>query len=158
MHSASTLTTLDGLSEEEWVLHGSSYSCDCLWPSDPEQGHLIPEYNQKAVYGTCLVELAILYATIRTPKIDWGWQLVDNPRNPHILVVGPEYLHLSKGYVHLIGREAFTDFILEGLTCLSYTEVKPKKEVTVYPSMLQLLIKQRRIVVMSYEEYEHQNR
>lgn len=158
MHSASTLTTLDGLSEEEWVLHGSPYSCDCLWPSDPHQGHLIPEYNRKAVYGTCLVELAVLYATIRTSSSDWGWRLIDEPYHPHILVLGPEHLHISKGYIHLIRREAFTEFVLEGLTCLSETEVKSSKEIVVYPSMLQLLIKQRRIVVMSYRDYERQKK
>lgn len=158
MHSASTLATLDGLSEEEWVLHGSSYSCDYFWPSDPHQGHLIPEYNRKAVYGTCLVELAVLYATIRTPSADWGWHLIDEPYHPHILVVGPPRLHVGGGYIHLAERSAFTDFVLDGLTCLSYTEVKSEKEILVYPSMLELLIKRWRIVVMSYADYERQKK
>ena len=158
MHSASTLTFLDGLSEEEWVLHGSPNSCDYLWPSDPEQGHLIPEYNHKAVYGTCLVDIAVLYATIRTPSEDWGWRFIDDLYHPHILIVGPERLRVSQGYIHLVKRSAFIDFVLEGLTCLAYKEVKSEQEFIVYPSILELLIRQRRIVVMSYEEYARNQR
>jgi hypothetical protein len=157
-HSASTLAILDGLSEEEWVLHGSRYSCDYIYPSAPHQDHLIPEYNCLAVYGTCVVEIAILYATIRTPSADWGWQLVDDPHHPHILVLGPENLHLSMGYIHLVKREEFPKFILGGLTCLSYNAVRSRREIAVYPNMLQLLVQHRRIVVMSYEEYERQKK
>jgi hypothetical protein len=156
MHSEATLATLDDLSEEDWVLHGSPYSCDNIQPADPHQDHLIPEFNRKAVYGTCLVELAVLYATVRAPRADWGWQLINEPEYPHIMVVGPERLRLSMGYVHLVKRNDFTEFILNGLTCLSYIEVKSRKEIAVYPSMLELLIKQRRIVVMSYAEYKKQ--
>jgi hypothetical protein len=100
----------------------------------------------------------VLYATIRTPSADWGWRFMDIPYHPHILVVGPPRLHVGKGYIHLAERSAFTDFVLDGLTCLSYTEVKSKKEIPVYPDMLELLISKRRIVVMSYAEYQKQGR
>ncbi|MEI9966867.1 MAG: hypothetical protein WDN67_04560 [Candidatus Moraniibacteriota bacterium] len=157
MDKQSVLAFLDGLSEEEFVLHGSEHAYEYLIPSDPQQGHLIPEYDQVAVYGTCSVEIALLYAVIRTPTVDWGWRVIDDPFHPHILVVGPERLQISSGYVHLVRRSSFTDFVLNGLACLAYTPVKPERAIPVLPDILELLIKQRRIHVLSYEEYQNKH-
>lgn len=153
MDTLSALTFLDSLSEEEFVLHGSPDSHRYLVPSAPDQGHLIPEYNRMAVYGTGLVEIAVLYALIRTSSLDWGWRFVDDPFHPYILVVGPERLYIDTGYIHLVKRPAFTDCVLGGLTYLAYSKVKAEQEVPVYADMLENLIEQRRIAVLSYEEY-----
>lgn len=157
MNAGSTLASLDGLSEEEFVLHGSRERHTYLIPQDPDQGHLIPEYDRVAVYGTCVVEIAVLYAMIRTSSQDWGWRLIDNGFTPHILVVGPARLHISSGYVHVVPRPAFTDFVLEGLACLAYRPVRPKEAIRVYPDLLELLVALKRIRVQSYEEYLQEN-
>lgn len=153
MNIVSALTLLDGLSENQFVLHGSPNQWELLIPQPPDQGHLISEYNRLAVYGTCVVEIAILYAVIRAPSSDWGWRLVEDSWHPHILVVGPGRLPVSSGYVHIAKRSAFADFVLEGLTCLAYTPVSIERTILIYPHILELLIDQRRIVVMDYEAY-----
>ncbi len=135
---------LDGLSEDKFVLHGAHKEYDLLRPSQPDQPHLIPEYNQCAVYGTLFTEVALTYAVISEPRADWGWEF-DPDKKPHLFVDGPPCLHAGIGYIHILKRSDFTKIVAPGLVCLAFKEVVPVRVIAVQPNILELLQKQSRL-------------
>lgn len=153
MTNKKTLASLDNLPEDLYALHGSAERHTVLFPAQPDQGHLIEEYNRLAVYGTLSVEVALLYAVIRAPSTDWGWRFIPDAFRPHFLVVGPTRLQISRGYVHLLNRGDFQDFVLDGLACLAYKTIMPLESREVPTNILELLIARGRIRVIDYETY-----
>ena len=144
MTNEQVIAYLDRLPADKLVLHASNEKHDILKPAYPEQAHLIPEYNQCAVYGTLFTEIALAYAVIHESRADWGWEF-DPDKKPHIFIEGPKYLRAGIGYVHILKRSDFTQVIEPGLVCLAFEEVVPRRVIEVQPNILEVLQSRRRI-------------
>lgn len=143
--NAEALAILDGLSENEIVLHGSSAYHNILRPFLPVQNpYLIKEYGKKAVYGTLMTEIALLYAVIHEPQDQWGWT-IDPQTHPHLFVYGPKRMRAEKGHVYICSRRNFNTIVPPGLVCLSSKQVKPKRVLSVQPNILEVLLDTERL-------------
>ena len=138
MTNERAIAYLDGLPADKLVLHGAHEEYDVLRPSQPNQSHLIPEYNQCAVYGTLFTDIALLHAVIRAPKTDWGWE-VDFEKTPYLTVRGPKRLPIGVGYIHILRQSDFTSIVEPGFSCLAFKEVVPIRVIAVWPNILELL-------------------
>ena len=135
---------LDRLPADKLVLHGAQKEHKILKPAVPNQAHLIPEYNQRAVYGTLFTDIALVHAVIRSPKTEWGWKF-DPEKKPHLFVQGPEFLSIGMGYIHILKRSDFTQTVEPGLVCLAFQEVVPVRVLRVHPNILEVLHKSKRL-------------
>lgn len=143
--NAEALAILDGLSEEEYVFHGSPQAYDILRPQVPFQNqNLIEEYKRKGVHGTLMTEIALLYAVIHEPKDRWGWKIETEPF-PQLFVQGPRRMRGGRGFVHICKRTSFAITVPPGLVCVSTKLVKPKRILCVQPNILEVLMGMERL-------------
>ena len=137
--NAEALAILDGLPAAEYALHGSTTLHEVLKSYLPRQHpDLLPEYRKKAVHGTLVTEVALMYATILESQDFWGWQFKPKKR-PHLFLISPARTRISAGYVYICKRTSFVATIAPGLVCLSPRQVKPVRILRIQPNILEVL-------------------
>ena len=144
------LAYLESLPEDEFVLHGSPHRVSRIHPRQTLMDRSLPEYQEYAVYGTLVAEVAILYALIHLRRDWWGWYLEDSA-DPPCLMVGtacPQPLALAAGFVHVLPRAPFKKLVHAGLVCLAYEEIVPVESVPIEASLFDRLVSSGRFALL----------
>lgn len=137
--AAPTPWVLQKIPHQKYVLHGSPLPLSVVDPRQAYCGGERQETNQFAVYGTLLIDVAVVHAIIRRNRgrNRFAWWL--NTNNVRFQMYA-QNVSLQTGYVHVLPREYFR-VTWGGLLCLSEKPVPAVKIYRVEPGILNLLPK-----------------
>lgn len=137
------LRSIRKIPHRRFVLHGSLVRSNTLVPNRPNlktftNRRKTKRIREKAVYGTLVVEVAVIYATL--PK-DIQWKYVKEGRYFHVRYQGEE-IGLYDGYIHVCRRTSF-DCGVGILT--SKRAVKVVRTIRVNADTLEYLWREKRV-------------
>lgn len=90
-----------------WLLHGSQVNLTtALQPRSPRRRSSQAAFNQRGVYATDHLLIAILYALLATKYNCWGWTIEADQATP-IEVVASGRLSVKTGYLYVVPKQSF---------------------------------------------------
>lgn len=131
---------------KDFVLHGSPKLINKIEPKRAflEKGG--PLHNEFGIYGTTIVEIAILYALIHEDDNIWQWRIDSD--SGELSVKLPNDFKSGHGWIYILQRSYFKELV-GGVIYISYESISPFKKIKIPVEMMDFLQEENKLIIRS---------